>query len=239
MHKDSLAAFYKAYGFLAPNCCPTATPGSPYPSLMPPPIALDKTGAYPSIYPPTPPATAAAALAAYNYSQRVKGMMPATGAVSNPHCRDPYCAGQCGPLQHNSQHHPLALVALASSSASSTSTTPPSAAATGTNHRVDTNGHSSSQVVASNGTSSAVGNNSTQSSSNTPCTPATCPNGCNQCEHQRYLATLAAVYGNSFAALGNGYGVLQSPSAAAAASNAYASSLAAAAALQQHHQRQQ
>ncbi|OTF80188.1 hypothetical protein BLA29_002457 [Euroglyphus maynei] len=62
---------------------------------MPPPIALDKTGAYPSIYPPTPPATAAAALAAYNYSQRLKGMMPATGSVPNPHCRDPYCAGQC------------------------------------------------------------------------------------------------------------------------------------------------
>lgn len=123
MHKDSLAAFYKAYGFLAPNCCPT-TPGSPYASLMPPPITLDKTGAYPSIYPPTPSATAAAALAAYNYA-RVKGgmaMMPSTGNL----CRDPYCGGACGQFGtlHNSHAALLASqasLALRDSTASSAS----------------------------------------------------------------------------------------------------------------------
>lgn len=215
MHKDSLAAFYKAYGFLGPNCYPTNAAGSPYPSLMPPPIALDKTGTYPSIYPPTPPATAAAALAAYNYSQRLKGLI-SSSATAPGLCRDPYCGGQCGPL-HNS-HHPLALLASSASPGSAASIR-------------DSNGVAQSSSAAAAAIASA---NNNSSPNTTSCTPATCPNGCSQCEHQRYWAALAAVYGNSFAALSNGaagYGV---PQTASAATNSYASSLAAVAALQQH-----
>ena len=188
MHKDSLAAFYKAYGFLGPNCCPT-TPGSPYPNLMPPPIILDKTGAYPSIYPPTPSATAAAALAAYNYA-RVKGGMTMMPTGSNPLCRDPYCGGACshfGPLHNNH----AALLAASQASLSMRES----------------------------------GSNSVSNQSTSPCTSGSC-NGCNQCEHQRYIAAIANVYGSSFPGMGPGMSYPQM-------SASYASSLAAAAAL--HH----
>lgn len=187
MHKDSLAAFYKAYGFLNPNCCPPNA-GSPYANMMPPPITLDKTGAYPSIYPPTPSATAAAAIAAYNYA-RVKGGMGMMPGGGNPLCRDPYCGGACsqfGPMGHNS-HAAL----LAASSASL-----------------------------------ALRDAGALSSATSTCTPATCPNGCNQCEHQRYMAAIAAAYSNSFQGMNpGGY-----PSSVSAS---YLSSLAATAAL--HH----
>lgn len=201
MHKDSLAAFYKAYGFLSPNCCPTV-PGSPYGSLMPPPMTLDKTGAYPSIYPPTPSATAAAAIAAYNYNfARVKhgnmgGMMP---AASNHHlCRDPYCGGACaqfGPQFHNSH---AALLAASQASAMALRE------------------------------SAVNGSQSGQSLSGSTCTPSSCPNGCSQCEHHRYMAAIAAAYGNSFSGLAP-----QMPYSAQMSAASYASSLATAAAM--HH----
>ncbi|KPM08311.1 hypothetical protein QR98_0068270 [Sarcoptes scabiei] len=182
---------------------------------MPPPIALDKTGAYPSIYPPTPPATAAAALAAFNYSQRLNRLFPIPmvdpSSPTNPNsmCRDPFCAGQCGPL-----HSHLNLFASQNSNNPRPSSSSPSAlrnenSPNGTNH-----------------SPSPVANNSA------PCTLATCPNGCNRCEHQRYLAALASIYRNPAAFSGLNAGFLSTGAMAAAANN-YASSLAAAAVLNQ------
>lgn len=218
MHKDSLAAFYKAYGsFLTPGgCCPTTLSGghSPYGhGLMPPPITLDKTGAYPSIYPPTHSATAAAALAAYNYSNyaRVKsGAGAGHGHLGgNPLCRDPYCGGACS--QYASHHHH-------------------SAAAMHSSHAAAAAMMAASQAAQSVPTSMASGGGGAQHQpqSNGPCTPATCPNGCNQCEQQRYLAAaaMAAAYGGgSFAGLSQMYPQMSASS--------YANSLATAAAL--HH----
>ena len=115
MHKDSLAAFYKAYGFLGAAGVPPTLGSAGYPGLVPPPMQLDKTGAYPSIYPPTPNPAAAAALAAYNaYATRMKGPAP-NG------CRDPYCGGACaqfGPGIHQQQQQAAMLAALAASASS-------------------------------------------------------------------------------------------------------------------------
>lgn len=216
MHKDSLAAFYKAYGsFLTPaGCCPTTLSAaghghSPYGhGLMPPPITLDKTGAYPSIYPPTHSATAAAALAAYNYSNYARVKSGASGGHAhlggNPLCRDPYCGGACSQYASHQQQ---------------------SAAAMHSSHAAAAAMMAASQAAQSVPTSMASG---AQPQSNGPCTPATCPNGCNQCEQQRYLAAaaMAAAYGGgAFAGL--------SPQMYPQMSASYANSLATAAAL--HH----
>lgn len=235
MHKDSLAAFYKAYGFLGPNCCPTTGPGSPYASLMPPPITLDKTGAYPSIYPPTPSATAAAAaLAAYNYA-RIGGNKPtpsSSASPPNPLCRDPYCGGSCGqfgPSIHGNPQSTAQAMMAASHAHLLREAAAAAAAAASISASIPTSNASNSHAHQHHSTSSSSSSPNVVQQQQQQCTPATCPNGCNQCEHQRYLAAItAAAYGQSFPGLVPGsmgpYPVL---------SASYASSLAAAAAL--HH----
>lgn len=111
---SSLAA-YKTNPFSS-NCCPINGVG-PIPHL-----SLDKTGAYPSIYPPL----------SYARMKTVNG-----GQAIMPMCRDPYCGGTC-------QITAMQNAALLASAAAAT------------------------------------------------CSPSTCPNGCNQCDHQRMLSSLAA-----------------------------------------------
>lgn len=227
MHKDSLAAFYKAYGLL-PNCCPStgaaAAAAGPFAGLMPPPITLDKTGAYPSIYPPAPTSAAAAAMSAmYNYA-RVKDMSAlvagAPGRPGSPSvhpgavmCYDPYCGGACGQYGlHANSHHGAFLAASALRGAE-----PPGTSRAG-------------------GAGGGGGANNQNGAMGAPCSGANCP-GCSQCEHYRYMAALAA-YSQPFsglagaAAAAGGQSALAAAAVAAGYPAAYASSLATAAALQ-------
>jgi len=117
-HKDainSLSNLYKSNPFSS-NCCPiNGVPQIPH-------LSVDKTGAYPSIYPPL----------SYARMKTTNG-----GQAIMPMCRDPYCGGTC-------QMTAMQNAALLASAAAAT------------------------------------------------CNPTTCPNGCNQCDHQRMLSSLAA-----------------------------------------------
>lgn len=200
MHKDSLAAFYKAYGLL-PNCCPSTGAAGPFAGLMPPPITLDKTGAYPSIYPPAPSSAAAAAMSAmYNYARAkdMSGLVAgAPGAGVRPGspplhpsavlCYDPYCGGACGQYGLHANSHSAFLAASALRGAE-----PPGVSRVG-----------------------ATGANN-QNGAAAPCSGANCP-GCSQCEHYRLMAAYAA-YSQPLAGL----------AAAAGYPPGYAQSLAAA-----------
>ena len=120
-HKDSIASLsnlYKTNPFLS-NCCPSNGVGPTHH------LSVDKTGAYPSIYPPL------------NYA-RMKSLNGGQPMLPNM-CRDPYCNGNC-------QLSVMQSAALLASAAAANS-----------------------------------------------CNPNSCPNGCNQCDHQRLMSSALAV----------------------------------------------